>query len=59
MGLYGYERKAIDAMIATILLIYIGVRLQAPALYFVLCGIDVFIQLIKFGGAMYKAGSGD
>lgn len=46
-------------MIATIILIYIGARLQAPALYFVLCGITAFIQLIKFGVAMYKAGSGD
>lgn len=44
-------------MIATILLIYIGARLQAPTLYFVLCLTTVFIQLIKFGVAMYKAGS--
>lgn len=46
-------------MIATILLIYIGVRLQAPTLYFVLCGIAVFCHLIKYGVAMYKMGSGD
>lgn len=43
-------------MIATILLIYIGVRLQAPTLYFVLCGITMLIHLIKYGMTMYKVG---
>lgn len=44
-------------MITTILLIYIGVVLKAPVLYFVLCGIDALYYLVKFGMVMYKAGS--
>lgn len=46
-------------MLTTILLIYIGVMLKASTLYFVLCGASLLIQLIKFGVAMYKAGSSD
>lgn len=46
-------------MIETILLIYIGVMLKASTLYFVLCGTSLFTQLIRFGVAMYKAGSSD
>lgn len=46
-------------MLRTILLMWIGARLNAPAAYYVLCCVLLVLDFINFGMKMYKAGSGD
>lgn len=46
-------------MLKTILLVWIGARLNAPTAYCVLCYVLLVLDFINFGMKMYKAGSGD
>ena len=43
-------------MLTAILFIIIGVWLKAPAWYFVMCGVMLFLKMLSYGIRMYKAG---
>lgn len=44
-------------MLTTILLMWIGARLNAPVAYYVLCSILLVADFIRFGIKMYQIGS--
>ena len=43
-------------MLSAVLFIVIGSWLNAPAWYFVLCGVMFVVKTLGFGISMYKAG---
>ena len=43
-------------MLVLALLIYIGILVDVASWYYWVCGILAFMQIIKFGMALYKAG---
>lgn len=44
-------------MLKTILLMWIGARLNAPGVYFAICGVILLFDLIYYGLKMYSIGS--
>lgn len=44
-------------MIGSILLIWIGMQLNAPVWFYALIGVRFLISVIQFGIKMYKAGA--
>lgn len=45
-------------MLSSILFFAVAFLLDAPAWFFVLCGVFAIVKAINFGIAMYKAGKG-
>lgn len=43
-------------MIAAFLLIWIGLKLNAPTWFYLLCGVLIILKAISFGIEMYKKG---
>lgn len=43
-------------MLTTILLIYIGIHIDAPVWYFWISGVMLIVSVLRYGYSMYKAG---
>ena len=46
-------------MITAILMIWIGLKLNAPAWFYVLCVVSAIIKMLSYGIDMYKKGQKD
>lgn len=46
-------------MLGIILLIWVGLQLNAPTWFFVVIGIMIFINTVQLCAKMYKAGKGE